>query len=177
MPLGHSGIGSERPIESRLLVRFDLSDLESMLPGNSTIDDVVGAELIIRFQSDSTAADATDSGVIGARALTINWTSSQRTWNELVVGEYPDLMGSFDPPPHVIVDPAGDLLSGIPMPPGAPVSLGRSSNLLSAVRFWHSNPNRNNGVAISAEALPELVGDQSIILQLDATLRLTVRGN
>ncbi|NOG52748.1 MAG: sulfatase-like hydrolase/transferase [Planctomycetes bacterium] len=172
--VGHINPGLGDAVEARSFYRFDVENLEQYLPRGRTIDDVVAARIILIFDSDSLAPDETDTGEITAYVMKEPWSWREKTWDELVNGHRADLqVGHVDLAPHVIWDFLGH--SGVPVPEGAPISLGSSDLLLQLVRLWHADWKSNRGVVLIADPINSLPGDQSVRFKRAALLRLTLR--
>lgn len=173
-------VGHEDPdlpgaaVETRAFLKFDIDAINSLLPPGKTLDNVVSAYIIVGFNSDSTEADETDTGVISVYPMNTNPYTRRTSWSKLVNGFDAVDLGSVDLAPHIIPDPAGDKLNGVPMPWGTPVAFGHRMDLVNQIRLWHANPSSNFGVVLIAEALNELGGDQRVHFMRTAGVRLVL---
>lgn len=179
--LGYADYGEGSQIESRAFVRFDVTALTQKMPPGYTINDVVAAQLVMRFDRDvesidvNPAMEGVDTGPLRVHRVTGDWSNHQRLWSD-----YDDssLLGFLDLPPNIMPDPTLEI-RGLPLPSGAPVSFGRSEELRDLVFRWHQFPSTNHGLAIVADALPFLddprENDQHVYFHADAELRLTLR--
>lgn len=176
LPLGHAypGEGS-RAREARVFYRFDIAAIDDLLPQGKTLADVASAQVVVVFKSDSGRTDETDTDLIRAYPVTKNWYTKQRTWAELQDAYRPKTLGQVDFAPHIVWDPEDPRLSGVPMPPDTPVSLGHNETLLEAVMRWHDEPGGNHGIVLMARPDMNLSGDQHVTMQPAAFLRLTLR--
>lgn len=174
--VGHGDQAGQSPPEARAFYRFDINRLDSLLPPGRTIADIETAQIIVGFESDSPAADETDTGVIHCYPMTVNWFDIRRDWEVLVDRvDYSLQLGSFDPAPSIEPDLSQWGLAGVPMPPGTPVSFEMSDDLLDVLLQWYQNPTQNFGVTLVADPIAGLEGDQSVRFMNVAGLRLTLR--
>lgn len=178
LPLGHVKPGTPYAAEARVLFRFDISSIDSLLPPGKTFDDVIAAQLIVTFNKDSNRNQDTDTGVIHAYPMTLDWYTALPKWNQIVNAyKTTQQLGSLDLPPYVLIDPGyGDgRLAGIPIPSETPLSLGQSADLLNLITYWHNNPTRNYGLVLIADPMNELGGFQYVSLMKQAKIRLTLK--
>lgn len=178
LPVGHYRPGTSAAIEVRALIRFNMSEVEDLLPDGRTIDDIVGAQIVLRFGSDShLPLEDTRSGTYSCYPMRYDWWRDRARWREVEDGHDPDvLLGRLEVPPHIastrVSANAGE---GMFIPTGSPLSMGHSDSLLSEVLDWIDDPPTNEGVVIIGNPLPLVGGDQHTNLQRDAVLRLTLR--
>lgn len=173
--MGHDNLGEWNEIEARAFMKFDIGMLDSLLPPDKTVNDIVAAQVIIAWQKDSTASDETDTGPFTIHPMTLNWSGGSRNWDRLSTGHNENVvLGQVDIAPHVIVDPVGNFLKGLPMPSGTPVSFGYSQDLANYVVNWYNNPSTNYGIVVKAKALEGLTGDQRVKFLRNAGLRVTL---
>ncbi len=162
--------------ECRVLVKFDIGRLESLLPQGKSVDDIVAAQIAFGFSRESTEPDETDIGVIRVYEMTESWSSSGNTrWRD--INDEHDSgtsLGAVDLPPHIISNPPGPKQFGVPLTLGTPLSFGHDEDLLDLVLEWHDRPWSNDGVVLIADVLPGLEGDQRVFLMNIAGLRLTL---
>lgn len=171
--VGHLLFDGRPAIESRIWLRFDVSELEEMLPPDTTLEQMIGAQIILAFRSESSDPNETDTGTIRAYPAVADWFNQQRTWETLKDAYRADhVLGMFDPAPHILLRPRYHLC-GLPMPVGTPVSFGHTGSLLDTVRSWNEYPARNRGVVVMADLNRHLIGDQSVTFMHQAVLRLT----
>ena len=159
--------------ESRVLVRFDIASIPDLLPPGRELSDVVGAQVILRFENDSTSMFETETAPLEVRPVTRAWMDRpDLSWTEVVNAFVQYDLGSIDIAPHVIPDPGGNL-SGVPLSPNTPISFGNRSIFLRAIQRWLEQPASNNGVMIMAEPYDDLEGDQRVNFRpTGAVLRL-----
>lgn len=169
LPIGF-GNSSDRA-EAIALYRFDIESISSLLPQGKTLDDVESAQVVVQFGSDANSPSETDIGPISAYTVALPWWRDRPGFADLKAAIAPPGLGMVDLPPHLLPD------SGQPSPIvlGSLISLGHNVSLLDAIHLWNDNPQLNNGLALVAEPLPELTGDQFVLLQRTAVLRLTLR--
>lgn len=172
----HAPVGFAGGTEARVLVRFDLSLLEQSLPQGRSWDDVTAAQLIVSFDRESLSQSETDTGLIVARAMTVNWYDLPPQWSEISDAFAPSgNCGEVDFAPHVVPF-TSDGQWGVPLPPGALVSLGQRQDLLSLLDTWLRDPDSNHGLVLVPTYIPDLPGDQRVFLNINRVmLRLTVR--
>lgn len=174
---GFDNAGSGSEIEARVFVRYDIGKLAQLLPNGKTIDDVVSAQVILTFKSDSTLSDATDTGPLRAYRMTMNWYGNNKNWSQIVNafdGAVP--LGVFDPAPNIITNPQGNSLSSVPMIFGTPMSLGQSTDLAALVRDWYRGNKSNDGIVVKADMLNTVgTGDQRLNLMTNSILRVSLR--
>ncbi len=177
LAVGHYSPGRPRAHqEVRTFLRFDLDDVQSVLPDGATLDDVIDAQLILFFESDSLQDDNTRTGLVTAHPATIRWWVPSMRWSD-VANAYLDevTLGMLEVPPFIINAPKpGESAKGLLLRQGTPLSLGRSPFMLEIVRYWHDSPQENDGLVVLAEPIVSMDGDQHINLQSDAILRLTL---
>lgn len=161
-------------VRSRMYARFDIESWAEYFPPDKDISDVVDAQIVLSWESDTPTANATESGVISAFPATTNWWNRRRSWDQLESAFLDQAVGSLDIAPHVIPSPAGNKLSGMPLERWTPISLGHSDALVTLVNFWVTDPNANHGIALLADQATT-PGDQRILVRVDATLRLTIQ--
>lgn len=178
LPIGHINPGDPSANEARILLRFDVARIRSLLPPHARAGDIERIQLILPFDADILTPEGTDTGPIRIHPMTRNWYSSPPSWNEIANAYRGEVeLGVVDVAPHVIVN-APDSISGIPMPSGTPVSFGANTNWLDLVRYWYNHPESNHGVVLIADPLfdlPDPGDDQSVTFLPQAVLRLTVR--
>ncbi len=173
LPIGHVLPWGVDAIEYRSFYRFDIERIDDLLPQGTTLDDVVTAQIIIGFSSDSQDPDETDTGPIYVYPVTRDWVKQNRTWEELFDRYRKKLvLGMVDIAPHVLPGMYG---SPIPLDPHTPVSFGRNEEMLDTIRYWHDHPDRNFGVVLIAEPIEGLDGDQQVVFLPNAVLRLSLR--
>lgn len=172
--VGHTSVGNGNEVETRSFVRFDIEEIDALLPPDKDVDDIELAEIVLAFQGDATGY-GTDTGPIRAHVMETRWHQGRPHWNDLADSVDPTVVGLVDLPPHVIPNPEGDRLTGVPIPFGTPVSLGPSTELADVVRDWYSNPRDNYGVVLIAERLNGTPGDQQVNFLTIAGIRLTLR--
>lgn len=170
LPVGH-GRRSRESVEAIVLYRFDIESIARRLPRGKTLDDVVSAQVVVQFGTDADTPEETDIGPISAFMVEVPWWQHRPTFADLKAAIAPPELGVVDLPPHLL--PGSGQRSPIAF--GSLISLGRDARLLDAIHFWSDNPQLNHGVALVAEPMPELAGDQFVILQPAAVLRLTLR--
>ncbi len=177
LTLGYHSPGDPGEVEARILARFAVDRLESLLPPGKEVGDIVRAQIAFGFARDSGDAAETDTGVITIHPMTEAWSSSGSTrWSNIVNALNGGLvLGLLDLAPHIIPNPLGSQQMGVPMPVGTPLSFGHSDDLLAQVLEWHERPWTNDGVMLSVEALPSLGGDQRVFLMNRAVIRLTLQ--
>ncbi|MFG0330907.1 MAG: sulfatase [Phycisphaerales bacterium] len=163
-------------VESRAYYRFDIDAIDSLLPVGSTMDDVVGAEIVLFFAHDSPEADGVDTPPLRAAPASMDWFTRQRSWRMLLNRWVDRKMGEIDLAAHIIVDPEGDKLCGVPLPEGSPLSLGPAEDTLTVVRYWYDNRPHNFGIVVFTEIRASGFGDQAVAFQPTAILRLTLAG-
>lgn len=173
--VGHDDFGDANHEELRAYLRFDIEAIDDLLPEGFTITDVVAAQVVVGFLRDSTSGDETATGVIRAYPITVTWMNNPRSYPQLEFGWEDTVLGEFQPAPHVIPDPQGDRLQGLPMPSGTPVSFGHNDNLLGQVQEWYLNPSSNNGLMLMVDPVEGLTGDQRVDFLRTAGIRLTLR--
>jgi len=172
LPIGHVSPWDIGAIEYRSFLRFDIEQLDDLLPPEKTLDDVESAQIIIRFKTDSQKDDETHTGPIHLCPVTMNWFDQNRSWGELI-DKYQDVsLGTVDIAPHVLPGRYG---SWIQLDPNTPVSFGHDAELLDAVRYWYDRPELNFGVVLLNKPIEGLDGDQHVVFFPDAILRLTLR--
>ena len=124
--------------------------------------------------TDGTRESETDTGSTRIRPVTKDWADERRSWSDMYWAyRYDYACGFLDLPSHIIYQPAGKL-SGMPLPPGAPVSFGHSGDLLDVVNYWLGHPEHNFGIMLKADPLYSLSGDQTVMFRPQARLRLTL---
>ncbi len=180
VPLGHLVSGGTSTAEARIFLRFDIAALPSLLPPGKTINDVQSVQIVIPFDEDSANASEDDTGVVTAYPAAVDWTRTANQKWDRVRDAYRSQYnaGWFDPAPHIIPDPNQTLgtLCGVPMPMRSLVSLGASSDLLKAVKYWSANPNRNYGIVAMSKSINNLTGDQQIAMRpRNAVLRVRLK--
>ncbi|MCC6908010.1 MAG: sulfatase-like hydrolase/transferase [Phycisphaerales bacterium] len=163
--------------ESRVLIKFHIERLESLLPQGKSVDDIISAQIAFGFARESTEPDETDTGVIRIYPMTGSWSSSgQTSWSDINEAfDSQTELGLVDLPPHIIPNPPGSKQFGVPLTLGTPLSLGRSEALVNQVRSWHAGPSSNDGVVLIADVVPGLHGDQRVFLMNIAAIRVTLR--
>ncbi|MFG0329119.1 MAG: sulfatase-like hydrolase/transferase [Phycisphaerales bacterium] len=174
LSIGHRHPGEANHEELRAYLRFDIAAIDTLLPAGYTVNDIVDAQVIVAFNRDSQAADETDTGVIRVHPVNVRWHNRPRNYPLLENGYSATELGWIDLPPHILPDPIAEM-RGIPLPNGTPVSFGHNANLLAQVLTWYNNPSQNNGVALIADPMDELGGDQSVDFLRNAGIRLTLR--
>lgn len=172
--VGHSNVGSGNEVETRSFVRFDIDEIDRLLPPDADVDDIVSAEIVLVFQGDASGF-GTETGPIRAHAMRERWHRGNPDWNDLDNEYDSTVLGLIDLPPHVIPNPSGEHLTGIPIGPGTPVSLGPSTTLADQVRDWYEGRDDNDGVVLVAERLSGAPGDQHVNFLTVAGLRLNLR--
>lgn len=175
--VGHNGLqNGQNAIEYRGLYRFNIAAIDSLIPYPYTFDNVVAAQIIIGFDKDTLQIDNTDTGVITAHKMNINWHSKHVHWNDIKNAHDAPVLGLIDIAPYIITSPGAGktLLAGLPMPKGTPVSLTLNDNLLNMIEYWRANPQDNHGIVLTAEPINNLAGDQSIIFMNVAAIRLSL---
>ena len=172
--VGHVDPGASGALEARGYLRFDVAALDDLLPDGKTIDDVTAAEIVLFFGRDSEAPDDSDTGLIVAHPMLLDWFTEIPEWAAVWDEFGPTYLGNVDLPPYIVADPAGSSLTGVPLADGSPCTLTTSSGLLDTVRAWHADPASNLGLVLVATPLPEIGGNQTVRFQADAMLRLTV---
>lgn len=173
LAVGHVDPETGSHEEFRAFIRFDIAAIDSLLPDGYTIADVVDAQVIVGFKKDSTASDETDTDLIRVFPVTVDWPGKPWNYSALETGWIDTEMGAIDLAPHIIPDPLATI-SGIPMPPGTPVSFGHSAALMSQVTQWYNQPSTNHGVMLKADIRPGISGDQHVDFLRSAGLRLTL---
>ncbi|MBL1216980.1 MAG: DNRLRE domain-containing protein [Planctomycetes bacterium] len=172
--IGHNDVGRQQHVETRAFLKFDVSKIDEQLPPGMTIDDVTEAQIVVAWKKDSTAADETDTGPIRAYPMSVFWNAKTRDWDKLNNGYLNIELGMVDVAPHVIVNPDGPRMHGLPMPSGTPVSYGYSQDLVTYLKHWYNNPQENVGVVLMADPLA-LDGNQQVDFLRTGGLRLTLR--
>jgi len=160
--------------ESRGFLRFDVEAIEDLLPPNRDFSDIASAQIIVGFKSDSEQDNETDTGPITIYPMKKDWFSSSKSWSQLEYAWDSRILGSIDLAPHIIPDPSDVRLSGPPMPTGTPVSFGHGADLMEALQYWHTHPDRNFGVVLMADPIDDLNGDQHVAFLNRGMLRLTL---
>lgn len=173
LAIGHVDPETGSHEEFRAFIRFDVAAVDALMPDGYTIADVVDAQVIVGFKKDSTASDETDTDLIRVFPVTVDWAGKPQNYAQLETGWIDTELGAIDLAPHIIPDPLATI-SGIPMPPGTPVSFGHNANLLTYVNQWYTQPGTNNGVMLKADIRPGIGGDQHVDFLRSAGLRLTL---
>ncbi len=171
LPLGHGGSNTE----SRIFMRFDIDLIDDLMPIEYDMNDIKRAQIIGIFQEDSQSEDETDTGMIRLYPMTTDWYSELLLWEDLESGYMSTQIGSFDIAPHVIPEPGTppDAFSGIPMPPGCPISFENTSLMANLITQWYNGSLANHGIVLIVDKVSDIPGDQRIVMQSDGFLRLT----
>lgn len=160
--------------ESRIYCTFDLLPLKIVVRHLPRLPKKVTAQLIIKFREDAGTVHDEDTPPLRVAAMLTDPFAPEATWDTLVNANHVTNLGMFDPPPHILTDPAGNQLRGVPMTPGTLVSFGRSDELLNVIETWIKRPNYENGLVILADdAFPE-EGRQYVIFEPEIALRVTI---
>ncbi|MBL1218596.1 MAG: hypothetical protein D8M59_14020 [Planctomycetes bacterium] len=176
LQLGHAYPDQvESAIEARVFYRFNTAKIDDLLPPDKTLDDVASAQVVVAFGEDSTQSIEVDTDLIQAYPVVLNWYTKQLTWGELENAYSDTVVGAVDLAPHVVWKPSDPRLSGPPMSPGTPMSLGHNSSLLELVKRWHEVPTENHGIVLIARPDMTIGGDQHVTLLPAAILRLTLK--
>lgn len=163
-------------VESRAFARFDVDPLwDELATRGKSIDDISSARIILNFEQDvHPLAGGSDSGLISAHEMEVDWRNGAASFEELADGFSIDVLGEYDPPPHLFAE-AEFNFQIVPTPPGTPISMGRHDALRDAVVRWMNDPMSNFGLVLLSQPLPELEGDQRTYLMPTATLRVSLR--
>ncbi len=171
LTLGHMDVGGSTK-EYRAFLKFNVA---GVLPEGFTIDDVRAAQLVVGFKEDSRpssdplyATRDQDTGLITVHQVLGAW--NRNPWSNYSSTD----LGSLDLPSHVIWQASHPKIRTVPLPPMAPVSFGHNAALLDVVRGWFQNSRSNNGVALVADRLSSLPGDQQVNFMRAAGIRLTL---
>jgi len=193
-PVGFEKGGAiNQPRETRILMRFDVSDLEQKLAQyGRTLDDITDAQVIFRFSHDSVLGknksnfDTTysrfdaDTAPLQLFPMVMNW-DAHSNWVQIESGfDGQTPLGLIDPAPHILHADPTDRLSSVPLENGTPISFGREINWRDVIKAWSLTPFKNRGiVAKSSFITNEVPGDQRIAFRYDNTtdilLRITVK--
>jgi len=167
--VGHLSPESSTHEEYRAFLRFEPATVTPP-PGFS----LASATVVLVFDGDVPPPDGTDTGPVGLHEATDAPVDPDALFDAVDLSQS---LGDFDPAHDVLVVPAGQNpgVSGLPMPWGTPIAMGRTVGLTARVTGWIEDPVTNSGVALVARELAELPGDQRIHLLADAVLRLRYR--
>lgn len=170
MDIGHLHPGHKKSAEARLFYYFDVSQLQGL-----TRNDIISSQIIIGFDQDPLRSNDEDTGPIRIYPMLEDPFAPDATWDSLLTAYGEIELGMVDIAPHVILDPLGKQLRGIPMEHATPISFGRSADLTSWAVYWANNPEINFGVVLIADPIDEISGDQHVSLMKKAILRVQVR--
>lgn len=163
-------------LEARALIRFDIASIPGLMPPNRKLRDIIGAQVIVRFQSDSNAPADTETAPVFILPVTTAWMDNPNLgWSDIVNAFGQTSFGAVDIAPHIIPDPGGNL-SGVPLTPNTPISFGTRSDIMPLLRRWFEQPSTNNGIMLFADPYDDLPGNQQVNFQATgAVLRLVLR--
>lgn len=172
VPIGHRLGPDQSWIETRMFLKFDP---KRHIPRNAEYEDLESAYVLLVFDKDSDAADASDTGNMTLHPMRFDWSDIIPIWRRLEYAHFENAqLGSLDLPPHALVAPGGDL-SAVPLPSGTPVAFNHNDDLRDLVVGWYEFPRTNFGIAVKADPVTNKPGDQQVHLFRDAVLRLTFR--
>lgn len=174
IPLGHVNRSAQIHHQAYVLLRFDVSNLDALLPPDRTVDDIASAQVILTFARDVDGGRNARTGRLGVFPLTDAWWDSGASYQSVRQSIDRDSRFTMTELPPFVVTRLGENDEGFFLANGAPVSLGRSAALADLVRAWHATPASNDGLVVLAERL-EPIGDQYVEFDATATLRLSLR--
>jgi len=168
LDIGHYFTNQGGHLEARAYYQFDVSNLAGVDPAN-----IISAQIIIGFDQDPLTQKDEDTGPIRVYAMTNDPFAPDATWESLLTAYDPTELGQVDLAPHILTDPGGSDLRGIPMLHGTPVSFGRNDDLTTRALDWLNNP--NFGIVLIADTVDGVSGDQHVSFMKNAVLRVQVR--
>ncbi len=198
--VGHRNVGEASQMEHRVFLKFGVNQFNNLIPPGFDIDDAIRAQVIIKFDTDSTVFDDSnpdDFWLNDAPTGLMHVYKVESAWG---AGLFDDLaeteLGLLNLPPHIITsedgtgfytdDPDSVRFHETPMQPQTPVSFGHNADLLTLLETWYTTPDENFGVGLVADVIDQnelyqpdgnaaTQNDQQVNFLKNAVLRITLK--